>query len=379
MSMSDIISYLTKIRFGAGAIAELQEELDLLGVTRPLLISDKGLVAAGIVGEMIAKAGLPADVPVFSETPENPTEDAVEAALEVYRASDANGIVAVGGGSSIDLAKGVALLTTHQAPLEQYAAIYGGVQKIGPQVAPLIAVPTTAGTGSEVGRATLLTLNNGRKLGFVSPHLIPNVAICDPELTLTLPAWLTAATGMDAISHCIETYLSPKMNPVAEAIALDGLARGWKWLPVAFRHGGDIEARSEMMMAALQGALAFQKGLGAIHSMSHALGGMKEYRLHHGTLNAVLLPTVLRFNEPVCAEKYARMREVMGLPADAALDAAFAEYNQGFDLPATLSAMGVKAASIEAAAKWSEEDHSTPSNPRKATAADFAEMLREAL
>tara|TARA_R110002094_G_scaffold18629_5_gene30144 strand:+ start:2529 stop:3662 length:1134 start_codon:yes stop_codon:yes gene_type:complete len=377
--MSDIISYLTKIRFGSAAISDLQEELSLLGVSKPMLITDKGLVAAGLVDEVIDKAALPAGIPVFSETPENPTEEAVEAALELFRAEGADGIVALGGGSSIDLAKGVALLTTHKPPLEQYAAIYGGASKIGKDVAPLIAVPTTAGTGSEVGRATLLTLRNGRKLGFVSPHLIPDVAICDPSLTLSLPSGLTAATGMDAISHCIETYLSPKLNPVAEAIALDGLARGWKWLPVAFRDGDNLEARSEMMMAALQGALAFQKGLGAIHSMSHALGGMKEYRLHHGTLNAVLLPTVLRFNEPVCAEKFARMREVMGLGADTALDAAFANFNRTFDLPDSLSEMGVREESIEEAARWSEEDHSTPSNPRKATAADFAEMMRDAL
>lgn len=376
--MSDIISYLTKIRFGSAAISDLKEELSLLGVSKPMLITDKGLVAAELVDEVIEKAALSAGIPVFSETPENPTEEAVEAALELFRAEGADGIVAVGGGSSIDLAKGVALLTTHQQPLEQYAAIYGGVNKIGKDVAPLVAVPTTAGTGSEVGRATLLTLRNGRKLGFVSPHLIPDVAICDPALTLSLPSGLTAATGMDAISHCIETYLSPKLNPVAEAIALDGLARGWKWLPVAFRDGANLEARSEMMMAALQGALAFQKGLGAIHSMSHALGGMKEYRLHHGTLNAVLLPTVLRFNEPVCAEKYARMREAMGLGANAALDVAFANYNQSFGLPGSLSEMGVREKSIEEAAQWSEEDHSTPSNPRKATAADFAEMMRDA-
>lgn len=376
--MSDIISYLTKIRFGSAAISDLKEELSFLGVSKPMLITDKGLVAAGLVDEVIEKAALSAGIPVFSETPENPTEEAVEAALELFRAEGADGIVAVGGGSSIDLAKGVALLTTHQQPLEQYAAIYGGVNKIGKDVAPLVAVPTTAGTGSEVGRATLLTLRNGRKLGFVSPHLIPDVAICDPALTLSLPSGLTAATGMDAISHCIETYLSPKLNPVAEAIALDGLARGWKWLPVAFRDSANLEARSEMMMAALQGALAFQKGLGAIHSMSHALGGMKEYRLHHGTLNAVLLPTVLRFNEPVCAEKYARMREAMGLGPNAALDVAFANYNQSFGLPGSLSEMGVREESIEEAAQWSEEDHSTPSNPRKATAADFAEMMRDA-
>lgn len=377
--MSEIISYLTKIRFGAGAISEVQAELEALKISTPFIVTDAGLVTAGLVRDAVRKAGLPEDIAVFSGTPENPTEEATEAALEQYRAAGADGVIAIGGGSSIDLAKGLCLLATHEAPLEQYAAIYGGVTKVNADIAPLIAVPTTAGTGSEVGRATLITLRNGRKLGFLSPHLIPKVAICDPELTLTLPSRLTAATGLDAISHCIETFLSPKKNPVAEAIALDGLARAWTWLPVACENGDNLEARSEMMMAALQGALAFQKGLGAIHSMSHALGGMKGYRLHHGTLNAVLLPAVLRFNASECPEKYGRIRNAIGVEDKTDLAETFSSFNHALGLPATLSEMGVDKSAIPDAAQWSYEDHSTATNPRAAQVDDFAAMLHETM
>ncbi len=377
--MSDLIQYLTKIRFGQGAIRELVEELPALSITRPLIVTDKGLVALGLIDEVITKAELSTDVIVFSDTPENPTEDAVEAALALYRDTGANGLIAIGGGSSIDLAKGIRLLATHDGPLEQYAAIHGGVVKIRDDMPPLIAVPTTAGTGSEVGRATLLTLRNERKLGFLSPHLIPSVAICDPDLTRGLPPGLTAATGMDAISHCVETYLSPKINPVAEAIALDGLARAWSHLPRAVANGGDMTARSEMMMAALQGALAFQKGLGAVHSLSHALGGLKQFRLHHGALNAVFMPTVLRFNEPACATKYKRMRKVMGLASDADLGAVFAVMTANLGLPQTLTEMGVTPDVTQQVAEWSYADHSTATNPRPAGIDDFVMMFREAL
>lgn len=218
-----IINYLTTINFGAGAIASLSAALGELGVSRPLVISDHGIKAAGLLDTQIT-AFLSA-APIFLDVPTNPTETAVMAALAAYRESGCDGVVAIGGGSPIDLAKGVALLATHDGELEQYAAILGGTPKITAAVAPLIAVPTTAGTGSEVGRAALITLDDGRKLGFISPYLIPRRAICDPELTLGLPAGLTAATGLDALSHCIETSLSPRFNPPAEAIATDGFVR----------------------------------------------------------------------------------------------------------------------------------------------------------
>ena len=225
---------------------------------------------------MLDKVGTAApsitSAPVFADTPSNPTEAAVRSALSEYSANDCDGLIAIGGGSPIDLAKGVALLATHNEPLETFAAILGGIPKITARVAPVIAIPTTAGTGSEVGRAALITLDDGRKLGFISPHLIPRLAICDPDLTVGMPAWLTAATGMDAVTHCLETYLSPRYNPPAEAIALDGLARAVAHIERAVADGSDLEARSEMLMAALQGGLTFQKGLGAVPALFASAG-----------------------------------------------------------------------------------------------------------
>lgn len=372
------INYLTNIRLGAGAIASLNDELASMKVSKPLIITDAGLVSSGLLDNVRATAKLSDSVAIYDGTPANPTEAAVEDALHAYRLDDCDGIVAIGGGSSIDLAKAVALLATHERPLRQYAAINGGVAKIGPTV-PLVAVPTTAGTGSEVGRASLITLNDGRKLGFLSPYLIPDLAICDAELTRSLPAGLTAATGMDAIAHCVETYLSPKINPPADAIALDGLRRASKYLIRAVKDGSDMEARSEMMIAALEGALAFQKGLGAVHSMSHALGGLKELKLHHGTLNAVLLPPVLRFNQSHCGDKFDHLKAAMGLPGDADLPAEFERLNAELGMPKNLRAMGVPDEVLEDMAQFSEEDHSTATNPRPASAEDFLAMLRETM
>ena len=197
--------------------------------------------------------------------------------------------------SAIDCAKGVAIAATHDGPLTRYATIEGGSPRITDKVAPLIAVPTTSGTGSEVARGAIIIVDDHRKLGFHSWHLVPKTAICDPELTLGLPPKLTAATGMDAIAHCMETFMSAAFNPPADGIALDGLERGWAHIERATRDGSDREARFNMMSALMQGAMAFQKGLGCVHSLSHSLGGV-DPRLHHGTLNAMFLPAVVRFN-----------------------------------------------------------------------------------
>ncbi|RUR33051.1 iron-containing alcohol dehydrogenase [Vreelandella nanhaiensis] len=379
--MPYIINYLTKIQFGENAIAELANELQLLKVKRPLFVTDKGLSSTPIITQVIESAELSKEINekacIFDETPSNPTETAVEQALTFLRESECDGIVAVGGGSSIDLAKAVALLFNHPAPLRQYAAIEGGVAKINANVLPLIAVPTTAGTGSEVGRASLITMKDNRKLGFLSPYLIPAVAICDPRLTLGLPPFLTAATGMDAIAHCVETFLSPKLNPPAEAIALDGLKRASTYLVEAVENGANLTARNEMMMAALEGAMAFQKGLGAVHSLSHALGGLHELKLHHGTLNAVLMPTVLRFNQRDCEEKYARLKDAMGLAPDDDLAEAFEKLNIKLGMPSSLSEMGVKEEHLNQVAQWALEDHSTATNPRAPSKEDFFKMLKE--
>ncbi|WP_436642812.1 iron-containing alcohol dehydrogenase [Microbaculum sp. FT89] len=376
--MSALITYLTTIRFGEGCVGEIGEDLAQLGIERALVVTDKGVTAAGLTETVMAAAGGDRIAAVFDETPSNPTEGAAEAALELYRACGADGLIAVGGGSPIDLAKAVALMATHEGPLESYAAILGGIPKITDAVAPVIAVPTTAGTGSEVGRAALVTLKDGRKLGFISPHLFPKRAVCDPELTYGMPTKLTAATGMDAISHCIETYLSPRFNPPADAIALDGLTRAVRFLRRAVEDGADVEARREMMIAALHGGLTFQKGLGAIHAISHPLGGLKEVSLHHGTLNAVLLPHVLRFNEPAAGEKYAVMRKAIGVAEDTDLATWFDDLNGEIGMPKSLSEMGFERQLIPPIVAGALEDHSGPTNPRPLDEASVTALMEVA-
>ncbi|MAW55484.1 MAG: 4-hydroxybutyrate dehydrogenase, partial [Rhodospirillaceae bacterium] len=321
------ITYLTTIQFDFGAVKLLGGETKAVGISRPLVVTDKGVAACGVLDKVLEHLPDAMQVSIFDGTPENPTEAAVFMALAQYRANDCDGLIAVGGGSPMDLAKGVAILTAHEPPLEQYAAIFGGAAKITDKVAPVIAVPTTAGTGSEVGRGAILTLNDGRKLGFSSPNNIPRRAICDPELTLGLPKRLTAATGMDAVAHCVETFISPVVNPPAEGIAIEGLRRAMGFIERAVGDGGDREARWEMMMAAMMGAMAFQKGLGAVHAISHPLGGLQEPRLHHGTLNAVVMPAVLRYNASHVGDKYDRLRAVMGLEAGTDLPSFIEEFN----------------------------------------------------
>lgn len=374
----NIINYLTTVHFGAGAIASLTEILYDLGVAKPLVISDHGVKAAGLLdGPALQVVN---SAPAFLDVPTNPTEAAVQEALVLYRQHNCDGVIAIGGGSPIDLAKGVSLLATHSGDLEQYAAILGGIPKITGAVAPLVAVPTTAGTGSEVGRAALITLEDGRKLGFISPFLIPRRAICDPEMTLGLPAFLTAATGLDSLSHCIETYLSPRFNPPAEAIAVDGFARIWEALPRAFSNGSDLAARSEVMMGALQGGLTFQKGLGAVHALSHALGGLKELKLHHGTLNAILMPPVLRVNAsvPAAADKIRRLEAVARIEGVSLADA-LDELNRRLGVPEKLSDLGVTRDVFSWTCERALADHSHQTNPRALTHQDYAEILESVM
>ena len=374
-----LINYLTRIQFDRGAVRLVAEELGTLGVGSPMIVTDRGVRGAGLLEPVlsaIARGPAPA---IFDETPGNPTEEALEAALALYRERGCDGLIGIGGGSSIDLAKGVALMATHEPPLERYASILGGMERITAGVAPVVAVPTTAGTGSEVGRAALLTLRDGRKLAFLAPYMIPRVAICDPDLTLGLPRGLTAATGMDALTHCIETYLSPRVNPPADAIALDGAARATRFIERAVDDGTDGDARWHMMMASLQGGMAFQKGLGAVHAMSHPLGGLGEPSLHHGTLNAVILPTVLRFNAGHVGDKYDRLRDAMGLAAGADVAEAVEALNRRIGMPANLREMGVADEVLPRMVEGAVADHSNPSNPRPADAPDYERLFAEAM
>ncbi|MET0367048.1 MAG: iron-containing alcohol dehydrogenase [Methylobacterium sp.] len=366
-----LITYLTRIEFDEGAIAKLPSILDGLGVRRPLVVTDRGLVATGLVERV---AGLLAERPtIFDGTPANPTEAAVDEALALYRAEGCDGVVGLGGGSSIDLAKAVRLLTGHEGPLAQYTAVAGGAARIHGRICPLVAVPTTSGTGSEVGRAAVIITAEGRKLGIVSPHMLPSVALCDPELTYGLPAGLTAATGMDAISHCLETYMAPAVNPPADAIALDGLKRGFPAIRRAVADGSDRPARWEMMMCALEGAMAFQKGLGAVHALTHPLGAIRELNLHHGTLNAVLTPAVLRFNREVVGAKWQVLADILGGEPDRVI----ADLTRDIGLPAGLDAMGVTEPMREHVAGEAPKDHCHATNPRIATREDYLELLHQ--
>ncbi|CAJ0782465.1 1,3-propanediol dehydrogenase [Ralstonia condita] len=380
-----LIFYLTHVHLGFGTINELKSECARVGIRRPMIVTDKGVAAAGLAQRAIdATGGLP--VTVFDETPSNPTEAMVLKATAQYKEAGCDGLIAIGGGSSIDLAKGIAIAATHPEPLTTYATIEGGSGKITEAAAPLIAVPTTAGTGSEVARGAIIILEDGRKLGFHSWHLLPKSAICDAELTLGLPPALTAATGMDAIAHCIETFLAPAFNPPADGIALDGLERAWANIERATRDGSDRDARLNMMSASMQGAMAFQKGLGCVHSLSHPLGGVKvngKTGLHHGTLNAVVLPAVLRFNETaesvVRDNRYARMRRVMNLPAGADLAQAVHDLTARLGLPTGLRQMGVPEDALEHVVEGALLDHCHKTNPRMATADDYRRMLAESM
>ena len=375
------ILYVTNILIDFGALAQLQAECERVGIGRPLIVTDAGVKAAGLLDKAVA--ALPGLSPaVFDQTPSNPTEAAVRAAVEVYRQANCDGLIALGGGSAIDCAKGVAIACTHEGPLKTYATIEGGSPKITERVPPLIAIPTTAGTGSEVARGAIVIVDDGRKLGFHSWHLVPKTALLDPELTLGLPPMLTAATGMDAVAHCMETFMAPAFNPPADGIGLDGLQRGWSHIERATKNGQDRDARLNMMSASMQGAMAFQKGLGCVHSLSHSLGGVNP-RLHHGTLNAVFLPAVIRFNAQAESmqkeQRLQRMAHAMGLASGGDVPEAIRDMNARLGLPTGLAAMGVTPDLFDRVIAGALADHCHKTNPRIASADDYRAMLIESM
>jgi alcohol dehydrogenase class IV len=377
-----LINYITQIQFDFGAISLLQSECERVGIQRPMLVTDAGVRAAGLVDRVLAQLKDPKSVQVYDQTPPNPHEAAVRDALAMYKQGKFDGMIAVGGGSAMDLAKAVAVCAVHPGPLKDFIAVNGGTARITAATAPIIAIPTTSGTGSEVGRGAMLILDDGRKVGLLSPHIVPKSAICDPELTLDLPALLTAATGMDAITHCCETFMSSALNFPAEGIALDGLWRGWRHIERATKTPHDREARFHTMSASTQGAMAFQKGLGAVHSLSHALGGINP-KLHHGTLNAMFLPAVILFNASEASmqkgKKLERLAETMGLGQPTEVAPAIKALNQRLGLPSGLAAMGVTPEMFPRVIEGAMADHCHKTNPRTPTAGDYADLLKQSM
>jgi hypothetical protein len=369
------IHLLTRIEFGAGAVGLLGESLAQLGVAKPLLVTDPGIRDCGILERVLAALPAAVQPAVFDETPENPTEAAAARGAARYAAEGCDGIVGLGGGSAMDQAKAIALLATNPGPLEQYAVYRAGPFPALRALAKLALVPTTAGTGAEVSRVTVIAFESGRKAAIGCPFGSIGAAIVDPALTLGLPRGLTAATGMDAVSHCVETFCSVRDNPPADAIALDGLERLVRHIERVLADGADLAARSEMMMGAMEGALAFQKGLGAVHALSHQLGAL---HLHHGTLNAVLLPHVLAYNSGHLGEKRARLARALGLGAGADLPQYFSDLNRRIGMPAGLGAMGVPRARLGELAASALEDGSHPTNPRPMQHADYERVLQAA-
>ena len=382
-----IFAFPTRIVFGPGALRELGAETGRLGMKRPLLVTDRGVVGCGLAGRVTAeakRAGL--SVTLFDGVSSNPVEQNVFDGLEKYRAGKCDGIIALGGGSAVDTGKAVRLRVTHGLPLEEYDDLVNGGEKIGPDLPPMVAMPTTAGTGSEVGRSAVIILKaTDRKTVIFSPYLIPSVAITDPELTLGMPPGLTAGTGLDALTHNVEAYLSLGYHPMCDAIALHGTRLAVRNLAAAVRDGKNLVARTEMMMAAMMGAVAFQKGLGAVHSLAHPLSSIAN--LHHGTANGILLPPVLEFNKLTSEERLrdiavAMDLDVAGKSASEAAEAAIERVRRllkEVGIPDRLSAFGITREMIPALAKKAMEDGCRLLNPRPCSEADMVALYERSL
>lgn len=369
-----LIQYLSRISFDFGAISELGDRIAELGLKRPLLVTDKGIANAGILQRAL-DAARPCVPVVYDGTTENPTEQSLLECMEIWNERGCDGVIALGGGSAIDLSKAVALLSSHGGSLADYGVGSGGSGRIG-RVSPQIAIPTAAGTGAEVGRACVMSLLDGSKCVAVNLNMVADAVICDPELTLSLPPRLTAATGIDALSHGIETCCSSLENPPAAAIGLEAARRAARWLPVAVEDGSNREARYGMMMAALMGGMSLQKSLGGAHAMATPLG---ELHLHHGTLIGILLPHILRFNEGHADAAFADLRRAMGVPAGKGLHEWMADFVRDMGLPTRLSELGVRPDVLPEIAERASSEHLSATNPRPAGAKDYLDLLNRAM
>jgi alcohol dehydrogenase class IV len=371
-------AFPTTIVFGAGALSVLPDHVKRIGAKRALVVCDAGVVKAGIAEKVKAVLeGQGIATQLFDAVDPNPVEKNIVDGVAAYKAHKADVIIAVGGGSPLDAGKLIALKTTHERPLADYDDATGGDQFITSNVPPIITVPTTAGTGSEVGRSGVVTLAaTGRKTVIFSPHLLAKAAILDPELTRTMPPRVTAATGFDALTHCLEAYCSLGDHPMADGIALEGLELVAKYLARAVADGNDLEARGGMMKAAMMGAVAFQKGLGACHSLAHPLSSEKN--LHHGLANALCLPAVVDFNQSVVPERLERIKRILG-PDAKSLSEALRTLRKQVGLPDGLAAEGVTKADIPKLADKAIQDACHTLNPRPTTREDLAKLYEASL
>lgn len=384
--MISTFSYPNRIVFGPGAIRTLPDLLAESSAKRVLLVTDEGLVKAGLVDRVAAQIEVRAKTVLFAEVEPNPSEACVDRAAELLKSESCDLVIGLGGGSAMDAAKAAALRTNHHAPFNDYEIQIGGDRNMTETVPPIIAIPTTSGTGSEVGRSSVVTLADGnRKAVICGPKLLPSVALCDPELTVGLPPHITAATGMDALTHNIEAYLSTAYHPICDAVALGGIQLVSENLETAVRSGADIDARSNMMLASSMGAIAFQKDLGAAHSMAHPLSTIAG--VPHGLANAIVLAHVMGFNKQSAMQRLGAVAQAMGCPidgrsaedrADAAIEAV--QYlADRIDIPKSLTAVGVTESQIPEMVAQAVADPNHLTNPRSCSAQDFEELYQQAL
>ena len=374
-------SYPTAIRFGAGRITELAEACAAAGISKPLLVTDRGLAPLPITTQaldLMEAAGL--GRAIFADVDPNPNEENLEAGIDAFNEGGHDGVIAFGGGSGLDLGKLIALMARQAIPVWDLEDIGDWWTRAdAAAIAPIVAVPTTAGTGSEVGRAGVLTNSETHQKKIIfHPRLLPSVVICDPELTVGMPRVITVGTGMDAFAHCLEAYCSPHYHPMSQGIALEGLRLVWENLPRVVADPQDLEARAHMMSAAAMGATAFQKGLGAVHSLSHPIGA--HHDTHHGMTNAVFLPAVLAFNRPAVEARIEALAAYLGIPGgfDGFMEALL-QFRETLGVPPTLLALGVENPDIETLAAEAAEDPSCGGNPVPVDAGSLADLYRKAM
>ena len=381
MNLAANWSYPTSVIFGAGRIAELPQACSTAGIARPLLVTDRMLASMDITQralDTLAVAGLGRGV--FSEVDPNPSDENVAAGLAAYREGGYDGVIAFGGGSSLDLGKVLAFMAGQSRELWDFEDIGDYWQRANADgIAPIITVPTTAGTGSEVGRAgVIINTTTAEKKIIFHPKMMAAVVICDPELTVGMPPHITAGTGLDAFAHCVEAYSSPHYHPMSQGIALEGMRLVKENLPRAYADGSDIEARAHMMSAAAMGSTAFQKGLGAIHALSHPIGAI--YHTHHGTTNAVCMPAVLRFNREAIADRFASVAAYLGI--DGGFEG-FCDYvdalNDSLGIPRTLTELGVTDPDLDRLVADALADPSTAGNPIEMTVANTRQLIEDCL